>query len=78
MYLLVNGFGDNGPKIRRTRVDPPLNESSKVSDLRSRVAGILDKKTDAFILMHCGVSLLSNNLHKSTFLVLSKVFKCNS
>ena len=35
MFLLVNGFGNNGPKIRRTRLEPPLNETAKVSDLRA-------------------------------------------
>ena len=58
MYLLVNGFGENGPKIRRTKVEPPLKDTSKVSDLRTRVASILKKKKDSFILMHCGVSII--------------------
>ena len=57
MYLVVNGFGASGSKIRRTRVEPPLNESDKVSDLRSRVASIINKSPDSFLLMHCGVVL---------------------
>ena len=58
MYLQVNGFGKTGPKIRRTKVEPPLKETAKVSDLRTRVATIIKKPKGDFVLMHCGVSLL--------------------
>ncbi len=58
MYLLVNGFGQNGPKVRRTKVEPPLKDGCKVKDLRTRVASIINKTKDSFILMHCGVSII--------------------
>ena len=63
MFLLVNGFGNNGPKIRRTRLEPPLNETAKVSDLRARVSDIINRTPDSFILMHCGVRLIRFHIH---------------
>ena len=57
MYLLVNGFGNNGPKVRRTRLESPLTDASKVSDLRASVATQINQSPDSFVLMHCGVSI---------------------